>query len=126
MEAEGNVPEDHVQTAVKNQEEAVPGRPSPKKRNTKNSNNSQIPQEATYNTVQPDQLSSNTKKLEKNASVVSGISQNSPSSMNVPGGGNNNPFKFIEMALTEAKMKIDKMKATPKILESLPDVSYLQ
>ena len=46
--------------------------------------------------------------------------------MNVPGGGNNNPFKFIEMALTEAKMKIDKMKATPKILESLPDVSYLQ
>ena len=125
MEAEGNVPEDHPQMTVENQEEAIPGRPSPKKRGIKNSNSSQVPQEAIYNTVQPDQLSNNTKKLEKNASV-SGISQNSPSSMNVPGGGNNNPFKFIEMALTEAKMKIDKMKATPKILESLPDVSYLQ
>ena len=34
-----------------------------------------------------------------------------------------NPFKFIESALTEAKAKIEKMKATPKILESLPDVS---
>ena len=39
--------------------------------------------------------------------------------MQVPGG--NNPFKFIEMALTEAKQKIEKMKATPQILESLPD-----
>ena len=41
------------------------------------------------------------KRLEKNASA-SGISLNSPSSMHVP-GGNQNPFKFIEMALTEAK-----------------------
>ena len=60
-------------------------------------------------------------RLEKNASA-SNISLNSPSSMAVP-GNNQNPFKFIEMALTEAKMKIEKMKATPKILESLPDVS---
>ena len=44
--------------------------------------------------------------------------------MHVPGGANN-PFKFIEMALTEAKTKIEKMKETPKILESLPDVSLL-
>lgn len=28
------------------------------------------------------------------------------------------------MALTEAKGKIDKMKATPQVLESLNDVSY--
>ena len=42
---------------------------------------------------------------------MSGISAHSPTSMNVPGG--NNPFKFIEMALTEAKQKIEKMKATP-------------
>ena len=41
--------------------------------------------------------------------------------MHVPAG--NNPFKFIEMALTEAKTKIEKMKKTPEILESLPDVS---
>ena len=42
-----------------------------------------------------------------------------------PGGGGpaNNPFKFIEAALNEAKSKIEKMKNTPQILESLPDVS---
>lgn len=32
-----------------------------------------------------------------------------------------NPFRFIEAALGEAKGKIEKMKATPQILESLPD-----
>jgi hypothetical protein len=32
-----------------------------------------------------------------------------------------NPFKFIELALNEAKGKIDKMKATPQVLESLTD-----
>ena len=42
-----------------------------------------------------------------------------------PGGAGpaNNPFKFIEAALNEAKSKIEKMKNTPQILESLPDVS---
>ena len=50
---------------------------------------------------------------------MSGVSAQNPSSMNVPTA--NNPFKFIEMALTEAKQKIEKMKATPQILESLPD-----
>jgi len=34
-----------------------------------------------------------------------------------------NPFRFIEAALNEAKAKIEKMKNTPQILESLPDVS---
>jgi ABC-type dipeptide/oligopeptide/nickel transport system ATPase subunit len=34
-----------------------------------------------------------------------------------------NPFKNIEMALTEAKQKIAKMQQTPQILEALPDVS---
>ena len=34
-----------------------------------------------------------------------------------------NPFKFIELALNEAKQKIDKMKSTPQVLESLTDVS---
>ena len=34
-----------------------------------------------------------------------------------------NPFQFIEAALIEAKQKIEKMKATPQILESLTDVS---
>jgi len=37
----------------------------------------------------------------------------------MPGG--QNPFKFIEMALTEAKQKIEKMKSTPEILQQLPD-----
>lgn len=32
-----------------------------------------------------------------------------------------NPFKFIEQALRDAKNKIQKMKATPQILDSLPD-----
>ena len=53
---------------------------------------------------------------------MSGISAQSPTSMQVPQAGHN-PFKFIEMALTEAKLKIEKMKSTPQILESLPDVS---
>ena len=34
-----------------------------------------------------------------------------------------NPFKFIEQALQDAKMKIEKMKATPQVLDTLPDVS---
>jgi hypothetical protein len=34
-----------------------------------------------------------------------------------------NPFKFIELALNEAKTKIDKMKNTPAVLDSLTDVS---
>ena len=38
-----------------------------------------------------------------------------------PPGTNNNPFKFIEAALNEAKLKIEKMSKTPQILESLPD-----
>ena len=37
-----------------------------------------------------------------------------------------NPFTFIETALIEAKQKIEKMKATPQILESLTDVSFYQ
>jgi cysteinyl-tRNA synthetase len=36
-------------------------------------------------------------------------------------GDPRNPFRFIEAALTEAKQKIEKMKSTPQILESLPD-----
>ena len=32
-----------------------------------------------------------------------------------------NPFRFIEAALNEAKSKIEKMKDTPQILESLND-----
>jgi hypothetical protein len=36
-----------------------------------------------------------------------------------------NPFQFIEAALIEAKQKIEKMKATPQILESLTDVSFV-
>ena len=36
-----------------------------------------------------------------------------------------NPFRFIESALNEAKTKIERMKNTPQILESLPDVSIL-
>ena len=39
------------------------------------------------------------------------------------GADRTNPFRFIEDALNEAKAKIEKMKATPQILESLPDVS---
>ena len=38
-------------------------------------------------------------------------------------GERTNPFRFIEQALNEAKSKIEKMKNTPQILESLPDVS---
>ena len=30
-----------------------------------------------------------------------------------PPGTNNNPFKFIEAALNEAKLKIEKMSKTP-------------
>jgi len=37
-----------------------------------------------------------------------------------------NPFKNIEMALTEAKQKIAKMQQTPQILEALPDVSFFE
>ena len=40
-----------------------------------------------------------------------------------PGAQRSNPFRFIEAALNEAKSKIEKMKNTPQILESLPDVS---
>ena len=123
MEPEANPSEDQRQMIVENKEDKVPGRPSPKKRNTKNLNASQGPSQPSYNTTQPDQVSNINTRLEKNASA-SNISLNSPSSMAVP-GNNQNPFKFIEMALTEAKMKIEKMKATPKILESLPDVSFL-
>ena len=36
-------------------------------------------------------------------------------------GERTNPFRFIEAALNEAKSKIEKMKNTPQILESLPD-----
>ena len=36
-------------------------------------------------------------------------------------GERTNPFRFIEAALNEAKTKIEKMKNTPQILESLPD-----
>ena len=36
-------------------------------------------------------------------------------------GDPKNPFRFIEAALNEAKSKIEKMKNTPQILESLPD-----
>ena len=36
-------------------------------------------------------------------------------------GERTNPFRFIEQALNEAKSKIEKMKNTPQILESLPD-----
>ena len=36
-------------------------------------------------------------------------------------GDPRNPFRFIEQALHEAKQKIEKMKSTPQILESLPD-----
>lgn len=43
-----------------------------------------------------------------------------PSQMGVE---KSNPFRFIEAALNEAKSKIEKMKNTPQILESLPDVS---
>lgn len=33
-----------------------------------------------------------------------------------------NPFKFIEKVLDEAKSKLDKMKSTPQIIETLSDV----
>ncbi len=52
-------------------------------------------------------------------------SQNIDGSM--VGGGTadkTNPFRFIEAALNEAKSKIEKMKNTPQILDSLPDVSF--
>lgn len=39
--------------------------------------------------------------------------------------GTNNPFRFIEAALGEAKSKIEKMKNTPQILDSMPDVSII-
>ena len=51
---------------------------------------------------------------------MGGVSGVTPSNMaQMPGG--QNPFKFIEMALTEAKQKIEKMKSTPEILQQLPD-----
>ena len=34
-----------------------------------------------------------------------------------------NPYKFIEKVLVEAKQKLDKMKGTPQLLETLSDVS---
>ena len=34
-----------------------------------------------------------------------------------------NPYKFIEKTLVEARSKLDKMKGTPSLLETLSDVS---
>ena len=34
-----------------------------------------------------------------------------------------NPFEFMELALAEAKQKLDKMKNTPKILDAISEVS---
>ena len=48
-------------------------------------------------------------------------SQNADGSAIMGGGERTNPFRFIEAALNEAKSKIEKMKNTPQILESLPD-----
>jgi hypothetical protein len=36
-----------------------------------------------------------------------------------------NPYKFIEKVLVEAKGKLEKMKGTPQLLETLTDVSML-
>lgn len=33
-----------------------------------------------------------------------------------------NPYKFIEKTLQEAKVKLDKMKGTPQLLDTLSDV----
>jgi hypothetical protein len=55
----------------------------------------------------------------KERSPRGGISNFGPSQVSAE----KNPFQFIEAALIEAKQKIEKMKATPQILESLTDVS---
>lgn len=33
-----------------------------------------------------------------------------------------NPYKFIEKTLSDARVKLDKMKGTPQLLETLSDV----
>jgi hypothetical protein len=53
--------------------------------------------------------------------MQSGVTRNTQSKQG-DGAPSENPFKFIEQALTEAKGKIAKMQQTPQILESLPDV----
>ena len=52
---------------------------------------------------------------------ASKINQSAAQSMSEAPGERTNPFRFIEAALNEAKSKIEKMKNTPQILESLPD-----
>ena len=68
-------------------------------------------------------------KADKKSSKNYGGAQRSPSmemsQMGAGPGPVTNPFRFIEAALNEAKSKIEKMKNTPQILESLPDVSLL-
>lgn len=34
-----------------------------------------------------------------------------------------NPYRFIEKTLNDAKQKLDKMKGTPQLIETLQDVS---
>lgn len=36
-----------------------------------------------------------------------------------------NPYKFIERTLQDARAKLDKMKGTPQLLETLSDVSFI-
>lgn len=36
-----------------------------------------------------------------------------------------NPYKFIERTLNDARAKLDKMKGTPQLLETLSDVSFI-
>lgn len=67
----------------------------------------------------------NKAKLRQKANQSPNQTENQ-SSMNAGGiDERTNPFRFIEAALNEAKSKIEKMKNTPQILESLPDVSIL-
>lgn len=71
-----------------------------------------------------DKEAENKAKLRQKANQSPNQTENQSSFM--PGGMNDertNPFRFIEAALNEAKSKIEKMKNTPQILESLPDVS---